>query len=61
MYVWKDLSPLPPLLVEALWNGVRSRLVPLEVGERADEGFLEQPRFGKGMSFSSRLTLWCLR
>jgi len=45
MYVWKDLSPLPPLLVEALWNRVRSRLVPLEVGGRPDEGFLEQPQF----------------
>jgi len=28
----RDLSPLPPLLVEALWNRVRRRLVPLEVG-----------------------------
>jgi len=28
----RDLSPLPPLLVEALWDRVRRRLVPLEVG-----------------------------
>jgi len=27
----RDLSPLKPLLVEALWDRVRSRLVPLEV------------------------------
>jgi len=28
----RDLSPLKPLLVEALWDRVRRRLVPLEVG-----------------------------
>ena len=28
----RDLSPLPPLLVEALWDRVRRRSVPLEVG-----------------------------
>ncbi len=27
----RDLSPLPPLLVEGTWNRVRSRLAPLEV------------------------------
>jgi len=39
----RDLSPLKPLLVEALWNRVRRRLVPLEVGGRPNEGFFEQP------------------
>ncbi len=28
----RDLSPLPPLLVEGAWNRVRSRLADLEVG-----------------------------
>jgi IS605 OrfB family transposase len=28
----RDLSPLKPVLVEGVWNRVRSRLVPLEVG-----------------------------
>jgi transposase, IS605 OrfB family, central region len=28
----RDLSPLKPLLVEGVWNRVRRRLVPLEVG-----------------------------
>ena len=36
----RDLSPLPPLLVERVWNRVRRRLVPLEVGGgRLNEGF----------------------
>ena len=35
----RDLSPLPPVLAERAWNRVRSRLVPLEVGRRPDEGF----------------------
>jgi transposase, IS605 OrfB family, central region len=29
----RDLSPLKPILVEGVWDRVRSRLVPLEVGE----------------------------
>jgi len=28
----RDLSPLKPILVEGVWDRVRSRLVPLEVG-----------------------------
>jgi hypothetical protein len=28
----RDLSPLKPVLVEGVWDRVRSRLVPLEVG-----------------------------
>jgi IS605 OrfB family transposase len=28
----RDLSPLKPILVEGVWNRVRSRLVPLEAG-----------------------------
>jgi hypothetical protein len=28
----RDLSPLRPVLVEGVWDRVRSRLVPLEVG-----------------------------
>ena len=28
----RDLSPLKPLLVEGVWDRVRSRLVPLEAG-----------------------------
>jgi hypothetical protein len=28
----RDLSPLKPVLVEGVWNRVRSRLVPLEAG-----------------------------
>ncbi len=28
----RDLSPLKPLLVEGVWDRVRSRLVPLEIG-----------------------------
>jgi len=28
----RDLSPLKPLLVEGVWDRVRRRLVPLEVG-----------------------------
>ncbi len=27
----RDLSPLKPLLVEGVWNRIRSRLAPLEV------------------------------
>ncbi len=39
----RDLFPLKPVLVEGVWDRVRSRLVPLEAGGRPDEGFLEQP------------------
>jgi hypothetical protein len=28
----RDLSPLKPVLVEGVWDRVRSRLVPLEAG-----------------------------
>jgi hypothetical protein len=28
----RNLSPLKPILVEGAWDGVRSRLVPLEAG-----------------------------
>ena len=41
----RDLSPLKPVLVEGVWDRVRSRLVPLSAGGRPDEGFLEQPQF----------------
>jgi len=41
---WQVLRGSPPLslkpiLVEGVWDRVRSRLVPLEVGGRPDEGF----------------------
>jgi len=29
----RDLSPLEPVLVEGVWDRVRSRLVPLSAGE----------------------------
>jgi hypothetical protein len=31
----RDLSPLKPMLVEGVWDRVRSRLVPLEAGGRS--------------------------
>jgi hypothetical protein len=31
----RDLSPLKPVLVEGVWDRVRSRLVPLEAGGRS--------------------------
>jgi IS605 OrfB family transposase len=41
----RDLSPLKPLLVEGVWDRVRSRLVPLEAGGTVPiRDFLEQPR-----------------
>jgi hypothetical protein len=41
----RDLSPLKPVLVEGVWDRVRSRLVPLEAGgDGPNKGFLEQPR-----------------
>ena len=40
----RDLSPLKPVLVEGVWDRVRSRLVPFEAGgDGPDKGFLEQP------------------
>jgi hypothetical protein len=39
------LSPLKPVLVEGVWDRVRSRLAPLEAeGASQYEGFLEQPQ-----------------
>jgi IS605 OrfB family transposase len=41
----RDLSPLKPVLVEGVWDRVRSRLVPLEAGGTVPmRDFLEQPR-----------------
>ena len=41
----RDLSPLKPVLVEGMWDRVRSRLVPLSAGETVlNKGFLEQPQ-----------------
>jgi hypothetical protein len=41
----RDLSPLKPLLVEGVWDRVRSRLVPLEAGGTVPmRDFLEQPQ-----------------
>jgi hypothetical protein len=34
----RDLSPLKPVLVEGVWDRVRSRLVPLEAGGRSQQG-----------------------
>jgi hypothetical protein len=34
----RDLSPLKPILVEGVWDRVRSRLVPLEAGGRSQQG-----------------------
>jgi hypothetical protein len=40
----RDLSPLKPVLVEGVWDRVRSRLVPLEAGGTVPmRDFLEQP------------------
>jgi len=41
----RDLSPLKPVLVEGVWDRVRSRLVPLEAGGTVPmRDFLEQPQ-----------------
>ena len=44
----RDFSPLKPVIVEGKWQRRASRLVPLEVGVRPDEGFFfKQPHTSK--------------
>jgi hypothetical protein len=43
-----DLSPLKPVLVERVWDRVRSRLFPYPLGDGPNKGFLEQPSWTLG-------------
>jgi cell division ATPase FtsA len=48
----RDLSPLKPVLVEGVWDRVRSRLVPLEAGGTVPmRDFLEQPQVCENLLF----------
>jgi len=54
----RDLSPLKPVLVEGVWDRVRSRLVPLEAGGTVPiRDFLEQPLTNSPLNILSLTSL----